>query len=721
MAIDTTTSVDVQTLTPFKKFIMTIGALPTSYLESMTYAELLMWFCNYLQETVIPTVNNNAEAVEELQGLYEELKSYVNHYFDNLNVQDEINNKLDTMAANGTLTQLIGNYVDPIIEQQNALIENLQQQINSVVTNPPKAVDSTSDMTDQDQIYILTTDGKWYYYDTNESDWVAGGDYQSTSFNDLIQIKPATINIQGYLSTSGYINTTSGFMRSDYIPVLDGKTYITGELISPSSAILLVAGYDTEKNLIYKFIGEEGTNNINIEIPEGVKFIIVSSKTGGDYYINVNLNGVSYMNLNNSLSQNKQYVAIRTQGYINTSGVLNPTSGFYSTEFIPCSYGEIIKGHIIGVRDAILYLSYYDGNKQLIKSYKGGADDGNFEVNLNEIVPYDAKYFRLSSKWNNTTDYYLYAYKIVNALDWTKFINTKEENVEMYVDASLTSGQYDEVTTFNSLTACLLKINENNDDKLYDVHVKAGEYDLYEEMGGLEFLQSVTVDDTAYTINQPWLYNVNLIGEGNVILKYLPSDEDVTEYPLASDLYSPLNVRGNVNIENIEIQCQNCRYGIHDETGGIAKYNNTYHNYKNVKVNYIKGISYGNGLGGGFDNGQTYIFDSCYFKSTRSYAWSYHNRTSTGGNFIVNNCIFIGNGYSDRSIKLSNVGTQNKSVANFNNCYFNKDIGLTKESDGTPSTNCYQVYLLGCNDINIEVEDSLGTNLYDPVIYNTIE
>ena len=56
MAIDTTTSVDVQTLTPFKKFIMSLGALPTSYLESMSYAELLMWFCNYLQETVIPTV-----------------------------------------------------------------------------------------------------------------------------------------------------------------------------------------------------------------------------------------------------------------------------------------------------------------------------------------------------------------------------------------------------------------------------------------------------------------------------------------------------------------------------------------------------------------------------------------------------------------------------------------------------------------------------------------
>ena len=50
---------NVTILPPFKKFCMTIGELPSSYLESMTYGEMLMWFCNYLQETVIPTVNPN--------------------------------------------------------------------------------------------------------------------------------------------------------------------------------------------------------------------------------------------------------------------------------------------------------------------------------------------------------------------------------------------------------------------------------------------------------------------------------------------------------------------------------------------------------------------------------------------------------------------------------------------------------------------------------------
>lgn len=111
---------DVHFLKPFKHFCMTIGTIPSSYLESMTYYELLQWLCNYLEKTVIPTIDNNAECITELQNkfidftnttnenynnfttniisLYNELKNFVNNYFDNLDVQTEINNKLDEMA-----------------------------------------------------------------------------------------------------------------------------------------------------------------------------------------------------------------------------------------------------------------------------------------------------------------------------------------------------------------------------------------------------------------------------------------------------------------------------------------------------------------------------------------------------------------------------------------------------------------------------------------------
>lgn len=89
---------NVQNLKPFTKFCCTIGNLPSSYLISMTYEEQLLWLCDYLKNTVIPTVNNNADCVTELQNLFLQLKDYVNNYFNNLDVQNEINNKLDEMA-----------------------------------------------------------------------------------------------------------------------------------------------------------------------------------------------------------------------------------------------------------------------------------------------------------------------------------------------------------------------------------------------------------------------------------------------------------------------------------------------------------------------------------------------------------------------------------------------------------------------------------------------
>ena len=102
---------EVKRLRPFTRFLYTIGELPSSYLFSMTYEEQLIWFCNYLEKTVIPTVNNNAEAIIELQDLFVELKNYVDNYFSDLDVQEEINNKLDDMAESGELVSIISEYL----------------------------------------------------------------------------------------------------------------------------------------------------------------------------------------------------------------------------------------------------------------------------------------------------------------------------------------------------------------------------------------------------------------------------------------------------------------------------------------------------------------------------------------------------------------------------------------------------------------------------------
>lgn len=96
----------------FKHFCMSIGNLPSSYVESLSYYECLLWLIKYLQEEVIPTVNNNSEVVAELQEAFVELQNYVDHYFDTLDIQTEIDNKLNEMADSGQLADIIALYLN---------------------------------------------------------------------------------------------------------------------------------------------------------------------------------------------------------------------------------------------------------------------------------------------------------------------------------------------------------------------------------------------------------------------------------------------------------------------------------------------------------------------------------------------------------------------------------------------------------------------------------
>lgn len=99
-------------LPPFKKFCMTIGNLPSSFMESMTYYEALCWLYDYFEKTLIPAINTEGEAITELQEAFTTLKEYVDNYFENLDVQNEINNKLDDMADNGELASIINQFLE---------------------------------------------------------------------------------------------------------------------------------------------------------------------------------------------------------------------------------------------------------------------------------------------------------------------------------------------------------------------------------------------------------------------------------------------------------------------------------------------------------------------------------------------------------------------------------------------------------------------------------
>ena len=91
--------------------------LPLVYDDSLSYYELLNKVVNYLNN-MISDLNKMGTDIETFTAAYAELNNYVKNYFTNLDVQEEINNKLDDMASTGALDNLIRPYVDTILPDE---------------------------------------------------------------------------------------------------------------------------------------------------------------------------------------------------------------------------------------------------------------------------------------------------------------------------------------------------------------------------------------------------------------------------------------------------------------------------------------------------------------------------------------------------------------------------------------------------------------------------
>lgn len=193
---------DYKNLSPFKWFVLENFPFIEADFDALTEWQL---FCKIGKEInkIIDSQNIVGEQAEILTNDFNNLKNYIDNYFNNLDVQDEINNKLNEMAETGELTNLIKDYVDPIYqayeEEINNEIDEINNKVDSATSGSPAGVyetlsDLETDDPNHDKIYLVSADGKWYYYNTSQSSWVEGGVYQASSFPEVTDIRDAYYN-----------------------------------------------------------------------------------------------------------------------------------------------------------------------------------------------------------------------------------------------------------------------------------------------------------------------------------------------------------------------------------------------------------------------------------------------------------------------------------------------------------------------------------------------
>lgn len=134
--------------------------------DSLTSYELWCKVVEYLNKNLKVT-NEIGENEELLSNEFAQLVNYVNNYFENLDVQDEINSKLDDLVEDGTMSRIINEEIfTELSNRVSALessVENIEEVIDSKLENiNPKIVESfyyyVSNTTGSDDNDGLTTD-----------------------------------------------------------------------------------------------------------------------------------------------------------------------------------------------------------------------------------------------------------------------------------------------------------------------------------------------------------------------------------------------------------------------------------------------------------------------------------------------------------------------------------------------------------------------------------
>lgn len=268
---------------------------------------------NSFTESINDTVD---DYIERFNTLYD----YVHDYFDNLDVQQEINHKLDSMYADGSLAQLISSYIQPRIDAQNesilalsnevdtfetgvsAQIQGFNAMVASITSGSPLVASSTAGMTNTNRVYVNTTDGKWYYY--NGSAWTAGGTYQSSG----ISSDSVTITMLGSDVKYNFI-TKDSVDREQYETTIELD--LTGNLVNRA-----VAGGELGENsnirvattnLIYVPFGYCLTVLRNDDSYEVQEYDFADDFTNSDLHHRVDSgNNLSFINSNDA-----RYVRLR--------------------------------------------------------------------------------------------------------------------------------------------------------------------------------------------------------------------------------------------------------------------------------------------------------------------------------------------------------------------------------------------------------------------------
>lgn len=247
-------------LPPFKWYVLQNFPFIEADFDAITNYQLLCKIVEYLNLNIDKT-NELGEQVEALT-----------NWFNNLDVQDEIDNKLDDMAESGQLAEIIN---EQIFEALNTRITNLETEVNNIKKTE-----------------LVIFGDSWTAPSVTDAIW---GNIVANNLN---------LNLHNYASNgAGFVSPVTNLISTQVTTFLSDNTYEKEKV----KFIIILGGINDYKNSIgYDVLGN-GIHNVIEDLQEecpNAKILYVSNceaprtRTQSNFWINVH----NYLSTANSIS-----------------------------------------------------------------------------------------------------------------------------------------------------------------------------------------------------------------------------------------------------------------------------------------------------------------------------------------------------------------------------------------------------------------------------------
>lgn len=578
--------------------------IPLVYDESLSYYELLCKVTDYINGLLKDDEQHTKDIAD--------LRNYVEHYFDNLDVQEEIDNKLDEMAENGELVELLKQMtgsltrdiviVDTKVEQEETARKAADIALANSIEGANAHIDTQASSL-QSQMNVLSA-----RMDTFST--LAEG--STTGDAELEDIRVAA-NGEVYDSAGDAVRAQIEDGYQVFDTVINSSNYATllsdVNAISDNSVYIIVPSGDSATepaNLPHAFVKPNWYHVLRTTICGNMKFQELYIELG---CCMMRAYGASQWDPWTFCS-NKVDVVKSGAGLVAAIPDMNTVKSTMNMTIIPT--GTDPDHFPTGMRN-----DWY----ALLSTYETGNGTGG---TLERIESENGEIY---TRFKDT------------AVAWEPW---RRYAPEMVIKVGASGADFTSI-----LEACVYA----QGFPASVIYVDAGTYDLideYETLYGSDYFTNYIAGSAGTKEPQGVpLKNTKLVfsSGAKVVCHYTGSNGNVRRS------FSPFNVKaGDVEIHNLTLDCSNVRYGIHDDpiTDKTLRWTHAYYNcdIKIDNTNALPSFTSIAAIGGGFGSQSEIIIENCVFNSVGAAndydIVSYHSHVNGGtSRCVITGCYFV--------------------------------------------------------------------------------